>query len=421
MRAERSGMMRMRDESTKSAVCSRREFLGGALAAGMGAILPRMSARAEEGKSLKIARVETFPVSYKTVGRFKFFEDAMGRPTGRPTVVVKITADDGTQGWGQSVPTPKWSYETLETVQTTIERYLAPVLIGRDALDIDGAHAAMNRAIAPSFSTGQPICKAGIDLALWDLAGRARGKSIAEMWGLKGIRDITLSWTLNPAKLDDIEPLIEEGRRAGYRNFNVKVAPDPKFDIELCRRVKKAAPDGFLWADANGGYDLATALEVIPKLADAGVEVLEQPLPANRLTGYRDIRKLKALPILMDEGLVSSAELEEFIKLGLLDGVAMKPARCGGLTDAKRQIELARRHGLMVLGSGLTDPDISLAASLVLYGAFDLTRPAALNGPQFLQGSILKKPFKVESGRLRVPTGPGLGVEVDPAKIASGP
>ena len=123
----------------------------------------------------------------------------------------------------------------------------------------------------------------------------------------------------------------------------------------------------------------------------------------------------------MDEGLVSSAELEEFIKLGLLDGVAMKPARCGGLTDAKRQIELARRHGLMVLGSGLTDPDISLAASLVLYGAFDLTRPAALNGPQFLQGSILKKPFKVESGRLRVPTGPGLGVEVDPAKIASGP
>ena len=332
--------MRMRNEPTKSAACSRREFLGGALAAGAGAILPRMSARAEEGKSLKIARVETFPVSYKTVGRFKFFEDAMGRPTGRPTVVVKITADDGTQGWGQSVPTPRWSYETLESVQTTIERHLAPVLIGRDALDIDGAHAAMNRAIAPSFSTGQPICKAGIDLALWDLAARASGRSVADRWGLRGIRDITMSWTLNPVKLDDIEPLIEEGRRAGYRNFNVKVAPDPKFDIELCRRVKKAAPDGFLWADANGGYDLATALEVIPKLADAGVEVLEQPLPANRLTGYRDIRKLKALPILMDEGLVSSAELEEFIDLPMRTYSSGMQARLKFAIAASKQQEI---------------------------------------------------------------------------------
>ncbi len=67
----------------------------------------------------------------------------------------------------------------------------------------------------------------------------------------------------------------------------MKVAPDPKFDLELCRLVKRLVPDGFLWADANGGYDEATALEVAPKLADIGVPVLEQPLPANRLTGYR--------------------------------------------------------------------------------------------------------------------------------------
>jgi muconate cycloisomerase len=65
----------------------------------------------------------------------------------------------------------------------------------------------------------------------------------------------------------------------------------------------------------------------------------------------------------------------------------------------------------------LTDPDLSLAASLVLYGAFDLQRPAALNGPQFLQGSILKRPFEVRDGTLAVPTGPGLGVEVDEAKL----
>jgi muconate cycloisomerase len=120
----------------------------------------------------------------------------------------------------------------------------------------------------------------------------------------------------------------------------------------------------------------------------------------------------------MDEGIVSSVELAEFHRLGLLDGVAMKPARCGGLTEARRQIEFLRDEGLMFLGSGLTDPDVSLAASLALYGAYDLAYPAALNGPQFLDGSVLKHPLVVHDGTLDVPDGPGLGVAVDEAPIA---
>jgi len=364
-----------------------------------------------------IASIQTFPIIYPTVGRFKFFEGPKGQPAGRPSVLVKITADDGTVGWGQSVPTPRWSYETLETVESTIRRYLAPELIGRDPFDMDGIRAMMDHVIAPSFSTGQPICKAGIDLALHDLAGKLRGQSVASAWHQHGRDQITLSWTLNPRSLDDVEALVAQGRQRGYQNFNVKIAPDPKFDLELCRLVKRFAPEGFLWADANGGYDEATALDVAPKLADLGVPVLEQPLPANRLTGYRRLRQQKALPIIMDEGIVSSVELVEFIKLGLLDGVAMKPARCGGLADARRQIEIVRNEGLLFLGSGLTDPDLSLAASLALYGAYDLKYPAALNGPQFLEGSILKQPLAVAEGKLAVPNAPGLGVEVDEAKI----
>ena len=98
-----------------------------------------------------IRKIEVFPLRYPTVGYFKFLEG------GRPAVAVKITAEDGTAGWGQSVPIPTWSYETLESVVSTLEKYLAPVLLGRDPFDIAGAHAAMNRAIAPSFSTGMPI------------------------------------------------------------------------------------------------------------------------------------------------------------------------------------------------------------------------------------------------------------------------
>jgi L-alanine-DL-glutamate epimerase-like enolase superfamily enzyme len=368
-------------------------------------------------KSIKIDRIEVFPVSYPMKGRFKFFEGPQGHMQGRAAAIVKITAEDGTVGWGESVPIPKWSYETLETVTTTIRHYLTPELIGQDVFDLKNIHRIMDRNIAPSFSTGQPMAKAGIDIALHDLIGRISGQSISRYWKRNSVDEITLSWTLNPRTLDDLDGLIEQGWSLGYRHFNVKVAPDPEFDLELCKRVKKRVPDGFLWADANGGYDLYSALEIAPKLADIGVDVLEQPIRANHISGYQILKKQGALPILMDEGVVSPETLEEFITLDMLDGVAMKPARCGGLVFAGRQIDILQKNGLMFLGSGLTDPDISLAATLILYGAFQYKMPAALNGPQFIAESVLKKPLVPKNGKLSVPKGHGLGIEVDEDKV----
>ena len=95
----------------------------------------------------------------------------------------------------------------------------------------------------------------------------------------------------------------------------------------------------------------------------------------------------------------------------------MKPARTAGLFDARRQVEYLRKNDLLFLGSGLTDPDVSLAASLILFGAFGLNRPAALNGLQYLNGSFLRSPFRLENGTLRVPAGPGLGVDVDDGRV----
>jgi len=393
----------------------RREFIQASLLGLAGAAVSGAAYGKETGP-LKIERIDIYPVRYPTVMRFKFFEGPTSSG-GRPAVLIKITADDGTVGWGESVPVPRWSYETLEGAVSTIQNYLTPVLLGRDPFDLKGIHTVMNREIANSFSTGSPITKAGIDIALHDLIGKATGRNIAELWDRKPGKELVLSWTLNPKTLDDLEPLIQTGLERGYENFNVKVAPDPKFDIEMCKIVKRLVPDGFLWADANGGYDLATALDVAPKRADVGVPVFEQPLMSNQLTGYQELKKQGALPIIMDEGVVSPADLIEFIKLGCCDGVAMKPARCGGLVSASQQIEILEDAGLMFLGSGLTDPDVSLAASLILYGAYGLKYPAALNGPQFLGTSVITQPFKPVGGKVRIPTGPGLGIEVDEQKL----
>jgi len=393
----------------------RRKFMGYAMAVGAALGIPRLL-NPKEVQKAKIDRIDIFPVVYPTEGYFKFF-GGPGGSAGRAAVIVKITADDGTVGWGQAVPLPKWSYETLETSVIAIRDYYAPVLIGRNPADFEAAHAEMDKAIAPGFSTGMPISRAGIDIALHDLAARLRGQSFAQMWGKSAGAPITLSWTINVADIGEVGGVVDEGKKRGYRHFNIKVAPDPDFDAALAREVRRLAPEGLLWADANGGYDLETALKAAPRLADAGVDVLESPLRPNRISGYQAIKKQGALPILMDEGVVSPADLEEFIKLGMLDGVAMKPARCGGLASCRRQIEICLDHGLMWLGSGLTDPDISLAASLCLYGAYGLKKPAALNGPQFLATDVLNKPLHIENGFAQVPTGPGLGIEVDEAKV----
>jgi L-alanine-DL-glutamate epimerase-like enolase superfamily enzyme len=320
-------------------------------------------------------------------------------------------------GWGESVPIPRWSGETLEGAVACLRNYLIPVLIGQDAFDLGNVHHLMTKEIAHGFSTSYPITKAGIDIALHDLMGKSLKKNVAEIWGKKTPDDLVLSWTLNPKEIGEIEGLMQKGREKGYENFNVKVAPDVKYDVELCTQVKKLAPNGFLWADANSGYDLPTALEMAPKLAKIGVAVLEGPLHPDHISGYQALCKQGAIPIIMDEGCVSPLDVEEFIKLKMLNGIAMKPSRCGGLTSAVAQLELLKKHKLMFLGSGLTDPDISLAATLILYGAYGLNRPAALNGPQFLGTSVLKEPFTVKGGKVKIPKGHGLGIEVDEAKV----
>lgn len=360
-----------------------------------------------------ITSVEAIPVLYPVSGHFKFFDNGPGRPRGRPAVLVRLVAENGLEGWGECVPSPRWSYETLETVLTTVGYYLASELIGRDPLDAAALSAAMNRVIAPSFSTGQPICKAGIDLALFDLAGKILKQTPFERWGRRDRRSIPLSWTLNPRTPDETESLVAEAHARGYRHFNIKVAPDREADLDLVRRVRRLAPDAVLWADANGGYGEDDALAAAPKLADLGVALFEQPVAANRLSSFARLKKQGALPIIMDEGIVSSVELREFHQLGLLDGVAVKVSRAGGLLEARRQIEYLEQHGLIFLGSGLTDPDVSLAGSLALFCAYGLAHPAALNGPQYLAASVIKEPFHPQQGELAAAEGMGLGIEID--------
>jgi L-alanine-DL-glutamate epimerase-like enolase superfamily enzyme len=365
----------------------------------------------------KIIKVEVGRCDWPLVGDFKFFAGGA-----RPSVLVRLTDDDGRQGWGQSVPVATWTYETVESVESTLAGYLAPAVLGADPADLDDVHRRMERAIRPSFSIGQPLAKAAIDLACYDLWGRRAGRSVAELLGGARTREVQLSWTVQSPTLAGAERLLAEGRTLGYSSFNVKIGPPqaPQYDRDLVGLVRDFAPDGFHWADANTGYDLETALVMAPVLAGAGFRALESPLPPNRIRDYQRLRKQGALPILMDEGIVSPVETAEFIALGMMDGIAMKVARCGGLWHASRIAAQLAESGLALFASGLTDPEWSLAASLHLFASAGLERPAALNGPQYLAGRGTADPeLRAVRDRVRVPTGPGLGVAPEARAVAS--
>jgi L-alanine-DL-glutamate epimerase-like enolase superfamily enzyme len=358
-----------------------------------------------------IARVEVGRLDYRLVGDFKFFAGGA-----RPSVLVRLTDANGVQGWGQAVPVPTWTYETVETVETTLCHYLAPAVLGADPADLADIHARMERAIRPSFSVGQPLAKAAIDLACYDLWGKQTGRSVSTLLGGARARVVRLSWTVQAPTLAGAEALLAQGQALGYRNYNVKLGPPqtPDYDRELVRKVCEFAPAGFHWADANTTYDLDTARAIAPVLADAGFAALESPLPPNRIRDYQVLRRQRALPILMDEGIVSPVEAAEFMALGMLDGIAMKVARCGGLWHAARIVDRLEAEGLAVFASGLTDPDWSLAASVHLFARAGLERPAALNGPQYLADrGTGDAEFRAVGDTVRVPAGPGLGIAPD--------
>jgi L-alanine-DL-glutamate epimerase-like enolase superfamily enzyme len=361
----------------------------------------------------RIVSVEIARVDYPLVGEFKFF-----KTQARPTIVLRLVDENGIEGFGQSVPVETWTYETVETVETTLRHYLAPVVLGADPSDIADIHARLERAIRPSFSVGQPLAKAAIDLACYDLWGKQAKKSVAALLGGAKTDRVRLSWTVNSPTLAGAEKALEEGRALGYSNFNVKVGypQSTTYDVELVRLVTSFSPGGFHWCDANTSYDLDTAREMAPRFADLGLKALESPLPPNRLRDYHALKRQGALPILMDEGIVAPTEVAEFIALDMFDGIAMKVARCGGLWNATRIATLLRENELLLFASGLTDAELSMAASAHFFAWAGLELPAALNGPQYIaERGTGDAAFRARGDIMPVPTGPGLGIAVGDA------
>lgn len=367
----------------------------------------------------RIDRIEAYPIAIPFLREFRTSAGLIGSPSvPGPHVYVKITADDGTVGWGECRPPRTWTYETPETVVSTIRVYLAPALKGLDPRDTVGAHRTMDREIAPGPSGGQPIAKSAIDLALHDLAARIEGVNVARLWGREPGK-MTLSFTVTASDPEGIHRQVEEGRRSGYRNFNCKIGHDPRTDRAILRAMREAAPDGFLWADANRGYHFEAAVDILPALQQYGFGAFEQPTADPHGRELAAIRAQSGpVRILVDEVLGHPRDVYEYIRAEAIDGITVKLGRMGGLAPNREVIEVALAAGLDVLVSGLTESGLAMVAACVLGSAYGISFPAALNGPQLLAQPVTKEGWLLEKDTVRLPEGPGFGISVDEDVLA---
>ncbi|MDG4862437.1 enolase C-terminal domain-like protein [Streptomyces sp. T-3] len=363
---------------------------------------------------LTIDRVQTFAVALPTRRSFGVSGGAVavaGRPSIR--ILVKVSAD-GVHGWGEATPIPAWTYETAESIVTTVDRYLAPAILGRPAWDLDGVDRAFDRAINRGFSIGAPLAKSAVDVALHDLLGRAAGVPLGVLWGQRRAETLSLGWIVSGQSPEEVCDSVAEGLGLGYRAFKVKIGlHDEATDVAVVAAVREHASAAPLWVDANQAYDVHSALRIARRLDGLGVTAFEQPLPANDIPGLRRLRDLSPVPIALDESLRHPGDLATFIRLEAVDVAIAKVQRSGGLTLSRRLCSLAEDSGVRLMGSGLTDSDLGLAASLHLFAAFGIDTPVDLNGRQFLDSPYAGPTVTVDKGVAHVPSTHGLGVEVD--------
>ncbi len=362
---------------------------------------------------LIIRRVEAIPVSVPLkqpalMGGGQRYDES-------ETLIVRIEAHNGLVGWGEASAAPTMTGDTLPGMVAAVERHLAALLIGENALD--RARLARRLALAVIGNTG---AKAACDVAIHDLVGKHLGVALTDLLGGKA-RDslLALNQLANPKVEQDIEEA-KAKQRAGYRFFKLKVGvKSVEAEIESAHALRKAlGPEVALCADANMGMTPANARKFVMGAADADILFLEQPFRDYDLTGMLALARISPIPLCADESAHSLEAIMEWQRAGAIAGVNLKTIKLGGIGAVMRAATVSDALGLAVdLACKTGESGIGAAALVHLgYTVPNLDWGININN-HYLATDLVRQPVHQENGSVACPTGPGLGVDVDEAAL----
>ena len=328
------------------------------------------------------------------------------------TVVVRLDTDEGLSGWGEICPIPHYLPAYAGGVIPAIEE-LAPTLLGADPV---GPEAVMARLDA--HLPDHRYAKSAIDIALWDLTGKAAGLPLFALLGGRQADDLPLYHSITCIAPEEMARLARNAKSQGIRQFQAKLGADGDWqaDVARLRLVREAVGDGpLVYGDWNCGASRLDAIRVGRAVAALDV-MLEQPCPT--LADCAAVRTATGLPMKLDEVAHDTATLLEAGRLGCMDAVAIKLSKFGGLGAARRARDLCLHLGARMCIEDVWGSDIVTTAALHLAAA---TPPRCVLNVCDLSGYVAPRldanaPGR-RDGRIGVPEGPGLGVTPDMAVL----
>jgi L-alanine-DL-glutamate epimerase-like enolase superfamily enzyme len=349
-----------------------------------------------------IKRIEV----YETILRYKEpFTISAGTSTENHNTVVKIVTDYEVFGWGEASPSQRVTGETSETILKTLDK-MGPHLIGKCPLRIAQCIDLMD-----SLVSGNPSAKAAIDLALHDVLGKTARKPT---WRIMGgfrervLTDITLS--IKPPK--EMAKDAMKAVRKGFVALKVKVGMNPKEDVERIKLIREAVGGEIaVRIDANQGWTVTQALDVLKKMKKFDIEFVEQPTDAMNIRGLTRIKKNSQIPVMADESVHSLSDAMQLIKANAVDMINIKLMKSGGIHNATKIATIAEAANVPCMIGCMGESSIGITAAVHFAAATKNVQHADLDCDILLADKLVTKGGAGLENSERIPVDePGFGI-----------
>jgi len=341
-----------------------------------------------------------------------FFETSFGRTYERRIILVRVEDADGAEGWGEITcgESPGYSDEWTDSAWVTVEKILAPMVVGKEVESAADIFELMKKA------RGHRMAKSGIETACWDLEAKKLG---VPLWRHLGGVNREIECGVSIGIQDSVEQLIEKIQvevGAGYHRIKIKIAPH--WDYDVIKQVRKVFPDIRLMGDANSAYTLAD-VDKLRSLDEFDLMMLEQPLPHDDIIDHAELQRQIKTPICLDEPIKSPDDARKAIALRSGKIINLKNGRVGGHAQSKMIEEICRLAGMPVWCGGMLESGIGRAHNIAISTLAGYTMPGDVSASKRYWHEDVIEPEVVVSphGTITAPDGPGIGFEVRRERI----
>lgn len=330
-----------------------------------------------------------------------------------PTLLVKVETDVGITGYGEATPDQHVTGETWESTYSLLVHQLAPLAIGENPFQIERIHEKMADMVY-----GCPAAKAAIDIACYDIMGKATNQPVYNLLGGRYYESLPVPYVVSILDPEAMAKEAADAIRQGYQSIKIKVGTNPVMDVKRIQAVRKAIGESMqLRVDANQGWrNRATTMWVLEQVREANIDWIEQPVIADDITALAEIRRQTHIPVMIDEGVHGDREMRETITKQAADKLNIKLMKCGGIYPALRLVAQAEMAGMECQVGSMVESAVASAAGAHLCAAKKNIRSNELVGPLMFSRDVAAFPY--EGLSIVLPNRPGLGLDVNEQSLA---